>query len=69
MMEGQIGTVKIRLRDPSFNHDGKLYPGNLEDWSEIPVMHEEMCDHQETCCTECAESWAIDHERGEIKPL
>ena len=56
--------AKVRIYDPqSYNPDGTMFvdPAALE-WNEVAYLEPDLCDHQESMCRECRDSWEIDHE-------
>lgn len=58
-------TVQVRLRSPEGympKPDGRMFvePRWLE-WSEVPFLLE-GCEHKETVCPHCLDSWLNDHE-------
>lgn len=56
--------AQIRLYEPcGETADGLLFlvPGGL-DWHQISYLEPEQCQHEETMCRACVDSWEADHE-------
>lgn len=56
--------AKVRLYNPEgYTASGDMFvvPEWL-DWSEVPYLEPDGCDHQESMCRGCVHSWGIDHE-------
>lgn len=56
--------AKIRLYRPEgYTPDGRLFivTGGL-DWHQVPYLEPAECEHQESMCRECADSWECDYE-------
>ena len=57
-------TVQVKYRDPSYeNERGELfYPPEDDDWRAGPDwLLPDDCEHSETMCAVCLETWQIDH--------
>jgi len=57
-------TVSIRLRRPEgWTPQGDMFvkPEHLE-WQQVNYLHPDRCDHQETICRMCLDTWEIDWE-------
>lgn len=53
--------LRGRLHDPSFEVAGQWYAGDLEAWETLDVApHPDDCDHIDTICANCADSWSND---------
>jgi len=55
-------TVRIRLRKPQgYTATGQMFvkPEHLE-WQTIHYLTPDQCEHQETACRSCLETWELD---------
>ena len=54
--------VTLRMKDPSFQEDGKVFPGDLDAECET-VWHTDPadCDHRDTLCMTCVRDWTHDN--------
>lgn len=57
--------MKVRIRDPHhYTPTGELVvdPTALYDWIQVPFLSVSECEHAETVCSHCIDSWAADWE-------
>jgi hypothetical protein len=59
-----MDSAKVRLRNPE-HYDASenlVVPPDLLSWIEVPYLLPLQCEHVETMCRECQESWELDYE-------
>ena len=60
--------VQGRMVDPSFTDAaGDLHPGDLDDWHPIQLGGN-TCDHTDTICGDCVDSWLCDWNLRMVRP-
>jgi hypothetical protein len=62
--EDAMFTARVRLYEPEVElPDGSMsiVPGGLE-WHDVPYLEPVECEHVETMCRGCFDTWEIDNE-------
>lgn len=56
--------VQVRILDPHYyDRNGYLHiDADSLGWSEVPLSTNDVCEHSDTICFECLESWTYDYE-------
>ncbi len=60
-----LNTARVRLRPPGDRDDqatGVAGPAEDPQWQRLPLLPASTCQHQQTMCDDCIDSWANDWE-------
>ena len=60
----ELGEIRIEtmLKDPSYEFKGETFlDPNLTSWTVLEVVDDGSCQHLESICPDCADTWQLDH--------